>query len=128
LVGINSRFPVIYTYQRWEVKFIEDSTGWTTDFVTQRNIRLVACVNPTSYSRGDEISKFTTYNSVRSCDVKTNHVNQQYNIKPKKDESSEDLDYLTDDEMDLLIEGKKIKINDTGYNKKDSHNNTECDI
>jgi len=103
--------PNIYTYERWEVRFIEDSTGWNTDYVTQRNIRVLACVNPTSYSRGDEISKFTTYNSVRSCDIKTNHVNRKYNVKKKEEEteSPDELDYLSDDEMDLLIKKKKKK-------------------
>jgi hypothetical protein len=38
--------PSLFSYERWVVRFIEDSTGWKVDWTTQRNIRILKLVNP----------------------------------------------------------------------------------
>lgn len=51
----------IFHYERWNVQFIEDHTGWKDDFITTRNIRILKCVNPKERMRGNEMIEFTTY-------------------------------------------------------------------
>lgn len=56
-------YPSIYSYERWLVKFIEDSSGWKTDFKTHRNIRYLVKLNPNENVKSADIRKYTTYNN-----------------------------------------------------------------
>lgn len=58
----NKWSPSIYNYERWLVHFIEDQHGWSCDFKTQRNIRILTIVNPNESIRSSDIRRFTTYN------------------------------------------------------------------
>lgn len=54
--------PSVYAYQRWKVKFVKDSAGWDSDFVTNRNIRVLMKWNPND--KCDNIIEYTSYNGL----------------------------------------------------------------
>lgn len=56
----------IFSYERWNVRFVEDHTGWPIDFITTRNIRVLKCVNPKETLRRSELVEYTTYDGMSS--------------------------------------------------------------
>ena len=56
----------IFSYERWNVKFVEDEVGWPIDFNTTRNIRVLKCVNPKETMRRSELVEYTTYDGMSS--------------------------------------------------------------
>jgi hypothetical protein len=91
--------PTIYNYERWVVKFIEDSSGWKVDHTTQRNIRILIKYNPTETARNSDIRKYTTYDGVPSLAVRRE---ENYN----KVDEEESADFIEDDEFDEFIKNK----------------------
>lgn len=56
-------YPTIYSYERWLVEFVEDKTGWPSNFKTERNIRILVKINPNENNKASDIRKYTTYNN-----------------------------------------------------------------
>jgi hypothetical protein len=54
--------PTIYNYERWLIEFIEDKSGWSIKFTTERNIRILSKFNPKENVKSADIRKYTTYN------------------------------------------------------------------
>ncbi len=58
----------IFNYERWNIEFIlEDEFQFP--FITNRNIRIIKCVNPSEKPRTSDIFKFMTYNGKTSRDL-----------------------------------------------------------
>lgn len=55
--------PSIFSYERWLVEFITDSSGWEVSWKTERNIRILKCVNPSESLRKCELLEHTTYDN-----------------------------------------------------------------
>lgn len=91
--------PTIFNYERWIVQFITDSSGWSTNFRTQRNIRILIKYNPNETTRGSDIRKYTTYNSIPSLSVRREENKKLY--------QEEDLgDFIDDNDFEELIKNK----------------------
>lgn len=93
----NDWTPTIFASERWQVEFIEDHTGWAVNnFITNRNIRIIRCVNPDEKVRNSEVLKYTTYNGKNS-------------IQQAKDEERE----YTDEELELLETDLDLELDET---------------
>lgn len=58
----------IFNYERWTVEFIKESI-FDLPFTTNRNIRIIKCVNPCEKPRTSDVFKFMTYNGKTSRDL-----------------------------------------------------------
>ena len=102
--------PSIFSYERWLVKFIKDGNGWDVNFTTNRNIRILKCVNPSEGVRRSELVQHTTYDSIPSI--------QHGRIKNKrswwKKKNNEDAESVSENEMDdLIIKKLSNDVNNT---------------
>lgn len=104
--------PAIFSSERWKVKFIEDHTGWALDFTTNRNIRVVKCVNPKEGMRNSDLVEYTTYDGISS--KMYDKIVNIHEYHKKKDRLARELkeqeenDFIDDDEIDNLINNKLI--------------------
>lgn len=94
--------PTIYNYERWLVKFVEDSTGWKTDYATQRNIRILVKYNPTETTRDSDIRKYTTYDGIPSLSVRRSSSDEEGKLHGEEDLGN----FLEDNEFEELIKNK----------------------
>lgn len=105
----------IFSSERWKVRFIEDHTGWSVDFTTARNIRLLKCVNPKEGMRNSDLVEYTTYDGISSklydkiVNIHDYHKKKDKELKESKEKESE----MSEDDMDIFI---TKKLND--YEKK----------
>jgi len=103
--------PSIFSYERWNIRFMKDKDGWEVDWSTSRNIRLLKCLNPTESMRRSQLVEFTTYDGMSSRRYDRIIHKRKYREKKEKNESI----FIDDNEMDDLI---LIKLN----NKEDETN------
>lgn len=96
--------PSIFSYERWKVKFIEDDAGWDVDFVTNRNIRVLKCVNPSEGVRRSELVQFTTYDSIPSIQYGRIRNKKKWWAKQNNEDES-----ISEEEIDDLIIKKLSK-------------------
>jgi hypothetical protein len=102
--------PAIFSSERWKVKFIEDHTGWFMDFTTNRNIRVIKCVNPKEGMRNSDLVEYTTYDGISSkmydkiVNIHEYHKKKDKLAKELKEQ--EEYDLIDDDEIENLINNK----------------------
>jgi len=99
--------PSIFSYERWKVKFIEDNYGWEIDFTTNRNIRILKCVNPSEGVRRSELTQHTTYDSIPS--IQYSRILRKKKWWIKKDKEAEEKE-MSENDIDELIINKLKNI------------------
>lgn len=92
--------PSIFSYERWKVQFIEDYTGWKVDWTTNRNIRILKCVNPNERQRRSQLAEFTTYDGGKPS-RQYDRITDIYNYnKLKEKELNKQASMISDDNME----------------------------
>ena len=102
--------PSIYSYERWKLRFIEDITGWETNWTTCRNIRVLKCFNPNERNRRSQLVEFTTYDGGMSSRQYDRIIDVHKYNKNKKKELNQASTIIDDDDMDKLIEKRLNKL------------------
>ena len=96
----NTWRPSIFSYERWKVRFISDSSGWEQNWITTRNIRVLKCLNPSESMRRSQLVEFTTYDSMSSR--KYDRIVHKKKYREKQEKQNESI-FINDSEMDELI-------------------------
>lgn len=101
--------PSIFSYERWKVRFIKDNYNWDVDFTTNRNIRILKCINPSEGVRRSELTEHTTYDSIPSIRYSRIRHKKNWWIK-QNNKSKENEESLSEDDLDELIINKLKNI------------------